>query len=335
MVAHTTPRNDPNIKIPSAVQRLAAEAEAAFHAVNGAPPAEAPVDAPAEPAPVAAEVAPVTPEVTPAAPAPVAAPDWEHAFKSMKGRYDSAQNSLRDLSAQVASFQARIAELEARPAEVAPELRPESFLTPEETSEYGVEFLDVVGKKALEKISPEMAALKKELAALKGHVEGSAAATAANARNAMNKALDENIPSWREVNVAQEFHSWLALPDPMSGAIRHSLLSAAYEQNNTPRVAAIFNGFLAHEAALAPAPPAEPDLEAIVADKIPLASLAAPGRAKTAAAPGAPVEKPIFSTAQISKFYADVAAGRYRGKEAEYNRIDAQIVEAGREGRVR
>jgi hypothetical protein len=89
------------------------------------------------------------------------------------------------------------------------------------------------------------------------------------------------------------FHDWLKLPDSFTGAIRHKLLTAAYEQNQTPQVLAFFNGFLAQEAALAPVTPGAP---APAADgKIPLDTLAAPGRAKTAAA-NAPVEKPTFTT---------------------------------------
>jgi hypothetical protein len=318
---------DPNVKVPNAIRKQTEAAEAAFHAAAGtAPaPAEPPVSPPAEVIP------PVTPEVTP----PAAPQDWEHAFKSMKGRYESSQTNIRNMSDQMAAMQQQIVTLQAA-APVAPELLATSFLTPEETTEYGAEFLDVVGKKALEKVSPEMAAMKKELASLTAKINGDSAASSANARNAMNTDLDERCPTWREVNVTQEFHSWLQLPDPFSGAIRHSLLSAAYEQNNTPRVLAFFNGFLAHEAALAPATQgAEPDPSVAETGKIPLETFAAPGRAKTSAAPGAPVEKPTFTAAQISKHYADSARGAYRGREVERDRIDAQIVEAGRDGRIR
>lgn len=334
MVAPTPVRTDPNVKIPNAVKNLAAAADAAFHAANGTTPE------PAEPAEPEAPVPPVTPEVTPpleAPAAPTAPQDWEHAFKSMKGRYESSQNNIRSMSDQMQQLQRDIATLQANPAVIAPhELTAASLLTPEETNEYGAEFLDIVGKKALERVSPEMAALKKELAALRGRVDGDSAAQSVNARNAMNTDLDNRCPTWRGVNVSPEFHSWLQLPDPFSGAIRHSLLSAAYEQNNTPRVLAFFNGFLANEAALAPAPTGGvPDPTEDNSGKVPLETFAAPGRAKTSAATGAPVEKPTFTATQISKFYADSAAGKFRGREAEYNRLDAQIVEAGREGRIR
>jgi uncharacterized small protein (DUF1192 family) len=332
VVAPAQVRNDPNVKIPTAIKNLAAAADAAFHAANGTTPAPIEPVAPVAPVVVAPEV---TLEVTPPV---VAAPpqDWEHAFKSMKGRYESSQNNIRAMGEQMTAMQSEVARLQASTVATPNELQAASLLTPEETNEYGAEFLSVVGKKALEQLSPEMAALKKEIAELKGQRAGDTAAQSVNARNAMNTDLDNRLPTWRTVNVAPEFHSWLQLPDPFSGAIRHSLLSAAYEQNNTPRVLAFFNGFLAHEAALAPAPVGGvPDTTEDNSGKIPLEAFAAPGRAKTSAAPGAPVEKPTFTAAQISKFYADSSSGKYRGRDAEYARIDAQIIEAGREGRIR
>ncbi|WP_454627775.1 hypothetical protein [Bradyrhizobium cenepequi] len=328
-----SPKTDPNVKIPPAVARLAAQAEAAFHASVGTAPAEpAPEPAPPaapEPAPEPAPAPPITPEGnTPQ--------NWEHAYKSMKGRYESSQNNVRELSDRVQHLTNLVETMQAAPAPAAtpPELAPASLLTPEETNEYGAEFLSVVGKKALEQLSPELQALKKDLEGMKAQLGNSAKTSAENARNAMNKALDEKLPMWRQVNVAPEFHAWLALPDLFSGAIRMSLLKTAYEQNDTPRVLAFFNGFLAQEAASDPAS-AEPAPVAPVADKIPLETFAAPGRAKTAAAPPAPTEKPTFTRAQVATFFTDVAAGKYRGRDEEKNRIDAQIVEAGREGRIR
>ena len=69
------------------------------------------------------------------------------------------------------------------------------------------------------------------------------------------------------------------------------------------------------------------------AGKVPLEAFAAPGRAKTAAAT-APAEKPIITRAQIATFYADKAAGKYRGKEAEADRLERMIFEAQRDGRI-
>jgi hypothetical protein len=336
-------KTDPNVNIPAAVRRQAEAAEARFKAMKGEP--AAPVEPVAnDNTPVAndntpAPAAPVTPEVTPppAAAAPVSQDvNWEHRYKSMEGRYKRAEQDIRALSDQLASMQSLVGTLQARsPAEPTPaELRAESLLTPEEVNEYGEEFLGVVAKKAKEELSPEVTELKKKLATLEKRLEGTVTSTETRAKHDLESTLDRDVPNWREINVAPEFHSWLALPDLFSGAIRHELLKAAYEQNNTPRVLAFFKGFLSEEAALAPKIQGEPD-QGATPDKIPLESLAAPGRAKTAAATGAPAEKPTFTRAQIAKFYADAAAGKYRGREAERNRIEAQIFDAEREGRIR
>jgi cell division septum initiation protein DivIVA len=235
---------------------------------------------------------------------------------------------------QIASMQNMIANLQAK-NDVPPDLRPQSLLTPEERSEYGDEFLGVVAKKAKEELSPEVAALRQQINGLERKLEGTTASTHARARADMEASLDARLPQWREINFLQDFHSWLALPDTYSGAIRHNLLKTAYEQNNAPRVLAFFRGFLDHEAALAPPNP-EPGLSAPQSNgKLPLESFAAPGRAKTAAASNAPAEKPIFTHAQIAQFYTESAAGKWKGREEEYNRIDRAIFEAGREGRVR
>jgi hypothetical protein len=63
-----------------------------------------------------------------------------------------------------------------------------------------------------------------------------------------------------------------------------------------------------------------------------LDDLAAPGRAHSAG--GAPAEKPVYTAEEITRFYADVAAGRWRGRDADRIAIDADIMLAGREGRI-
>lgn len=261
---------------------------------------------------------------------------WEHRYKSMKGRYDRASDQLRNLSEQVASLQNVIATMRATstaPSSDEAEAAIERLITPEEESDYGSEFLSVVGKKAKEEILPLIKKYEAKIAQLEGQLQGVGGKIAQDARQQMLNQLDERVPNWRDINRNETFLDWLQLPDLYSGAIRHELLKAAYERNDTPRVAAFFTGFLAEEAAVAPAmgetgrsdAPAKPSLQ----------DFAAPGRAKSAAATSAPAEKPIFTRAQIAKFYADAAAGKFRGRDAERDRLEAQIFSAEREGRIR
>jgi hypothetical protein len=121
------------------------------------------------------------------------------------------------------------------------------------------------------------------------------------------------------------------------------MLNVAYQAANAPQVKAFFDGFIRDEAVtgnedLAPQlerqseTPAAPQRQAAV----PLASLAAPGRAKPASGdtPG-PADKPTFTRTQISKFYSDVRKGIYAGREADKNAMEKQIFAAQNDGRVR
>lgn len=332
------PDYDPGVKIPAAVLAASAHADKLFREANGiAEPGEEP---PAEPDPEPTPPAAAAPVPEPPKPAekPLTSQgndeaSWEHRYNSMKGRYDRSQEQLRSLSEQVSSLQQMVVELQSKASAPPPELRAERLITPEEEKDYGSEFLTVVGKKAKEELSPEVAALKQQIADLNTKLQGVGGFVQQDARARMLSVMDERLPGWREVNVNDAFKDWLALPDTYSGAIRHDLLKAAFERNDGPRVLAFFQGFLAEEAAVAPAN-AEPDRQA-EAPKVPLESLAAPGRAKTAAANSAPAEKPSFTRAQIAKFYADVGAGKYRGRDAEKDKLERQIFDAQREGRIR
>jgi len=339
---------DPDVKIPDAVKAASAAAEQLHKDVYSAEAAEEggegnegakapsgelaasemlkPADAPVEQAQTKEEPK-VTPQVTDES--------WEHRYNSMKGRFDRAQQQLSTQADRISALEQMIASMQAQPQarQETQEMSAERFLTPEEEQDYGSDFLDVVGKKAKQELLPIVKKYENEIASLKAQLAGVGNYVAQDAQSRMMNSLDRDVPGWREQNTDQDFLAWLALPDPYSGDIRHNMLKAAWERHDAPRVGAFFKGFLAEEAAYRPAgseTPAKP------AGKVSLEDLAAPGRAKTAAASSsAPAEKPIVTSAQISKFYADVASGRYAGRDEEKMRFEKQIFEAQREGRIR
>lgn len=258
---------------------------------------------------------------------------WENRYKSMKGRFERAEKQNAQLAEQISSLQRVIATLEAKIQEpVAPQQPSVSrLITDEEEEEYGREFLDVVGKRAKEVVSSEVQELQAEIAALKNQLSKVGGVVTLSAKQQMDNLLNEQCPNWREINSNPDFLAWLKLPDTYSGAIRHDLLRKAYERNDGPRVLAFFNGFLAEEAAVVPS---NSQPEPARSQKLPLEQYAAPGRARSAAA-SAPAEKPFITTAQITQFYSDVAAGRYRGREKEKEQMENAIFEAQRAGRIR
>jgi hypothetical protein len=257
----------------------------------------------------------------------------------MKGRFERSQEQIRGLSEQIKALQALIATSPpATNGSILPDpvSRP-SLITDQERNDYGPEFLDVVGKRAKEEVGSEISALLNKVSQLEARLAGVNTQVSMSAREKLEATLTDKIPNWNEINHSDEFKAWLALPDPYSGDIRHNILTRVYERNLIPQTLAFFQGFLAEEAALGPATAAIKPGQNTVDNtgKIPLESLAAPGRAKTAAPPSGPTEKPIITRQYVAEFYADPTFARFRGNMAEKDRIEQEIYAAQREGRLR
>lgn len=300
------------------------------------PPAEAPAEPPAEtPAEPPAEVV----AETPAAPAEPAEPpenddSWKHKFLSMQGRYNSEVPKLKaqmqQMSGEITNLNRLLATVKPTAPAPSPVEQPKSLLTPEEIAEYGPEFVDIVSRITKQATAP----YEKEISELKGQLKQVDSQLGDNARAQLMRSLAAEVPNWAEINTSQPFLDWLALPDTYSGAIRHEMLRSAFGRNDSTRVINFFKGFLAETAATAPAEQ-EPGTQAPT-PKTPLVNFAAPGRAKSTAAPSsAPAEKPFFTASFIQKFYSDKALGKYRGREAEAKLLESQIFTAQQEGRIR
>jgi len=322
---------DTNVRLPAAVVAATQRALALQEAMRKEAAGEAPEAPPAETPP------------TPPAPAPTPETDMEHKLRSTEGRLAKAESERKTLAARLAALEAQ------RPAQPQPQrpqpqpqpAPPAKLVTPEEEEEYGSEFLSVVGKKAREELASEMFKIQRQLNELSAGVGTVQTAVVTDAREKMKSQLDEAMPEWRTINYDDKFLSWLALPDAFSGVIRHELLKSAYTSNQTARVLNFFKAFVAEEAAGSPpspgngTPPAPTNGSATPQPaKIPLESLAAPGRASPAAPGPTPADKPVITRQQITQFYADVAAGKYRGREAEKLENDAEIILAANEGRI-
>jgi hypothetical protein len=363
---------DTSVKVPDGVKAAAERADAlvkqAAEAKANAPAgADQPIGAslkpPAERVPTGVVTAnfdpndPNPPRDVPSAPqaAPPAAPqpqtqeDWEHQFKSLKGRYDRDSEDKRNMSRQLQETQRLLASLSVAPStppngagegsgvRFAAPPPPGRKITPQEVTEYGNELLDVVARRAQEVTEPVLAQVISELNQLKRSVGGVQNTVEYDARVRMYEDLAHDVPNWDQINNSAQFAQWLDQPDPISGAMRRNLLNMAHNGNLAGRVIAIFRGFLndmGYSQSNGGAPANGAGNGAAAPQRVDLAAYAAPGKMK----PGGtevPGEKPIFNAVDIPAFYRDKTAGKYAGREAEMNALEAALFEAGREGRIR
>ena len=335
---------DPNV-IPKAVRDRAAQVDALYQQNSGGEqqqeppgPGSAP-DSPVEQAPTQ-EAGPDVPLPTPA-PAPAEAlppPEdensntWKSRFLTTQGRLEAANRTLGELQEQYYNEVARQPARQQRPR-VAPPAPVKSFLTPEDESNYGRELLDVAQRAALQAVQPRFQEVEQQNAELRRQV-------AQERRRALDTAVELAVPDFRQIDQNPRWHRWLLGIDILSGRVRQQLLDEAVSAGSAPRVISFFRSFQNEEAATghietAPTQPVVPSTPRAAA--VPLSSLAAPGRGRPASGGDipAPPDKPFYTRPQIKLLYEQHRRGAYVGREAEWARLDADIIAAGREGRIR
>jgi hypothetical protein len=177
-----------------------------------------------------------------------------------------------------------------------------NYLTQADVDNYGNELLDVSQRAAMQAVEPYLAQLNQQHADLR-------ARHARDRRRVLDQEVAAAVPNYREVDRDPAWHRWLLGVDLMSGRIRQALLNEAINSGDARRVELFFRQFQQQEGG---SPQAQ----------------TAPGRRPRSS------NKPIYTRQQISKLYDQHRRGAYNGREAEWQRQEADIIAAGREGRV-
>jgi cell division protein FtsB len=307
--------------------RRGKEAAEAFYTQNEPEPQEG--DQP--PAPEAQGEQPPAPqqETPPPPPAGDRPRDWERDYRAMEGRFREATRENANLSSRIEQLEANLDQLMRAPPSPAP--APQRLVTDEEEQEFGTDLLNVVGKRAEEAMSPKLTAMEQALEQLKGTIKSQDETIKARARSDFYRDLDRIMPEWRGINRSEEFKEWCGIVDPYARQQRGKLLLDAFNGLDAQGVLNFFKGFIDEAAVTDPrGNPAAPS----PSGKVPLDTFAAPGRARPAAVIETPVEKPIYTHAQIASFYADVRTGKWKGRDADRLALEADIYAAQHEGRI-
>jgi hypothetical protein len=335
---------DPEV-IPDAVKARAAAVDALYGSKvdalnsNGTPEQlTLPMDAPATQPPV-----PVQPTATPVAAAQPAVKDdndqtWKHQTLTWQGRYNASQKTIAEMQEQMTQLGNELLhtqQMAARqqPGQQAPqEYPPPAYLTEKDVQDYGNDLLDVTQRAALHAVAPHLQNLEAQNRELQQRL-------AREARRGLDQAVELALPNYREIDRDPRWHQWLLGVDVFSGRVRQNLLDEAIAAASAPRVISFFRGFLREEQATGHLEPASLSQQPAAPREaaVPLASLAAPGRARPATGGDAsvPPDRPIYTRAMIKQLYEQNRRGAYVGREAEWARQESDIIAAGREGRIR
>jgi len=268
--------------------------------------------------------------------------DWKQKYSVLQGKYDAEvprmAQDLREANSRIAKFEEKLTEL-ATPKTQTIET-PKEIFTKEEIDDYGEDLLDVIGRKAEqvanEKFMPVITGLRSELAAMEHRLGETGQKVAKHETNEVFALLDREVKDWRNLNTNPEFNDWLDNTDPFTGQTRKNLMLTAFEAKNAPRVKAFFEGFLKENAAVTPDSAEAPSAQGgAMTSRLDLGNYVAPGTPKSGGQAGAPKEKRIWSSKEVGKFYSDIQKGHYKTRPEDKARIEADIVAATTEGRIR
>lgn len=259
-------------------------------------------------------------------------------YRTLQGMYNAEVPRLhsqnKELNARVAQLEQLLASLSAQPAQgQTASTQKQKVVTQADMDEYG-DSIDVMRRVYQE----EVGNLHGEINQLKSYiqqmqtsvvpqVQAVAKQQAATAEQQFWADLTSAVPNWQAVNNDQEFHNWLLEADPLTGITRQTYLEDAQRVLDPRRVANFFRTWLEVSGKTTVA---QPNRKSATSE---LERQVAPGRAKSGSTVVASKTN-VYSPADIREFFNDVRSGKYKGREAERDRIERDIFAAQRDGRI-
>ena len=255
---------------------------------------------------------------------------WAHKYHTLKGMYDAEvprlHSELREMKAQLQQLAADNAEL--KEAKTAPAPTAASLITDEDKEAFGPDLIDLIERATEAKVATLRATeaeLRSQVKELKGQLGNVTERQVMSDKDRFLVGLGQQVSDWEQINVDPGFIEWLQEVDPVYGIPKNVALNNAYENLDINRVANIFKAYKQTLAPAAPPPVQNRQQE--------LQRQVAPTRTRTTSQPNEGMDKPIFSTQDIEKFYSDWRRGYYTDDEAAS--MESQINAAVAEGRVR
>lgn len=264
---------------------------------------------------------------------------FEQKYRTLQGMYNAevprlhAQN--RDMSARVSELEKLLASFSTQQQSTqSPQPVVGKLITDKDIEEYG-DSIDIMRKVSRE----EAAAAQTRVAELETvirqlqtsmvpRVEQLAANHAQSREQQFWTELGSHVPQWASINEDPDFRAWLLEVDPLTGLTRQVYLEDAQRNLDARRVANFFNSWSGSSGGVS-AQVAQTSRKVQTSE---LERQIAPGRGRTAA----PVatNTTTYTPSDIKKFFDDVRSGRFKGKEAERDRLERDIFAAQREGRI-
>ena len=325
--------------LPAQVKRQTEAVNRLYAELNDAPADDSAdttdvVDEGTEGAPDGSDVAPA-PQPT----EPVVGTDdeetFEHKFRTLQGKYTAEVPRLhaerRELVNRVQQLEQLIASMNAQPAK--PQAPAQKLITEQDIEDYG-DSIDVMRKVFREEMTTKDSEIN-ELRQLVRQMQGTVVPQvhqlsqnyAVSNEQRFWADLQTAVPDWQDINAAKGFQAWLLEVDPLTGINRQTYLDDAQRNMDARRVANFFAAWKGQTGGS----DARTYRETQVATELERQVSPGKGRAGGSKSQGEPK---TYTAGDIKSFFSDVQKGKYKGKEAERDRVERDIFAAQREGRI-
>jgi hypothetical protein len=241
---------------------------------------------------------------------------------------------MTELTDMVTALTAQVTMLNTR--QNAPPVPPAPDPDEEMAKNFEPELTDWIDrrvKRVAGKLQQQLAASELQVKSLEAQLGNVRKQADSAATVTFEQLLDRDLAGWRDQNTDRGFLQWLGTAHPDTGEAWGALLDNAVKKADTNRVARIFRAFPG-SALAQPAPPPAPtdNPPSRETGRVQLDTLAMPPRGRRTSI-GEPRPEAVVTTADVTRFTADVAKGRYRNDPAARAAIEAAIDKAMTEGR--
>lgn len=267
---------------------------------------------------------------------------FEQKYRTLQGMYNAEvprlRQQLKQAEDRVQGLEKLLATMQSMPMQANPDTMTqaqyEKLLSEQDVADYG-ESIDVMRKVSreeylpfIQKIAELEGTIKNLQTSVVPQVNNLATQQAQSREQAFWSQLSSSVPNWQQINNDADFQTWLLEQDPLTGVTRQSALEQAQRSLDVGRVVRFFEvwsnlnggGNVAQNTR-------NGSVNAELQRQI------APGKGRSSKAPTG-AEGKIYSPDDIKSFFDDVRKGKFRGREAERDRIERDIFAAQRDGRI-
>jgi hypothetical protein len=263
-------------------------------------------------------------------------------YRTLQGMYNAEVPRLhsqnKELSGRLQQMEQLLATISAQQSTGRPmaggQSQIEPLVTDKDQEEYG-ESLDVMRRVTREELIPvaqKIAQIDRLLQQLQVNVvpqvKNLTQRQAMTAEQQFWADLTTVVPNWRDINEDDDFKTWLLEVDPLTGISRQTILEDAQGTLDVRRVGNFFKSWLEMTGQANVAQNTRRNVSASELER-----QVAPGKGRSAGAPTGNAAK-TYSPDDIRTFFDAVRQGKYKGREAERDRIERDIFAAQRDGRI-